>query len=205
MKKLMVMILLMGCTSKEVKPTLKAPIVPMTIAKEDTIELVPIVMVEAKNRVSPTYAFKGRMPSDLYIQAVNFILQYANSDEFIEYLSRRDHFSHVGNKTAQEVIAEWRDQLDRQDVMYISYYTPWFSDRIGGWDGETIRQNTKYLEKLTVAERAGHLLHETAHKYGWVHEGNYTNENDNVNSFPYAVGYDFEDFILKKTGNLAGK
>jgi hypothetical protein len=58
---------------------------------------------------------------------------------------------------------------------------------------------------MTPNERAGHWLHETSHKYGWSHLGNYVTKFDNENSFPYAIGYDFEDFLETKSKTLAVK
>lgn len=46
--------------------------------------------------------------------------------------------------------------------------------------------------------KASILMHEVTHKYGWRHNGDERNVNDNINSFPYAVGIDFEEYLRNK-------
>lgn len=198
MKFVLLLLLLVGCATqapRQLPPETQVPRVEIP---------VPPVVEAPRLRNTPAYTLPAQASED-FKQAVELIKAYANSDEFYEYvLSKRTYFSHVGTKTAKQCVQEFRDQLDQGDTVEIVLYRNIFSKAIGGlWADGKIHENTKY--RMTPNERAGHLLHETSHKYGWVHQGNYVTDFDNENSFPYAMGYDFEDFLETKTKTLAVK
>lgn len=139
----------------------------------------------------------GKNFSDHFLRAIKLIEENANSDEFVSYvLKKRTYFAHT-TKKVPEAVKEYREQLERCDTINVTYYRPWYkSNALGGWDGKEINENLQYI--MGDIERAGHLLHETTHKYGWDHKGQRYNLYDNVNSFPYAMGYDFEDYLKEK-------
>jgi hypothetical protein len=178
-KVILIFVLLLGC--RKSNDTVVIPLPPS----------VPIA-----GCTTPQFSSKDKL-NDSYVQAIALIKKYANSDEFIRYLqSKRTKFSHTEIE-ASMAIKMWREQLAKCDTINIEFYKPLYpSKTIGGWSGNKIIQNLKY--DMIAEQRAGHLLHETSHKYGWIHKGNYSDKYDNKNSFPYSVGYDFEDFLLAK-------
>jgi len=182
MKHLFLLLLLSGCATRpyvEYSPTVYGPpVLTNTIGSTPKYICPPTVSKE-------------------FLKSLDLIRDYANSKEFSNYMkSKRTYFSHT-NMKSNEAIDKFMSQLSSGDTIRISFYTPLFpSKALGGWDGYSIKENTK--KYLSIIERAGHILHETTHKYGWAHQGNYVNQFDNVNSFPYAVGYDFIDFLTAK-------
>lgn len=191
MKFILLLLLMVGCASPRLVPT---PTTPVSVPQEK-------VIVPVKEYRTPRYYSKQEF-NPVYKEALSLIAQWANSDEFINYVAHKHTYIKHTDKTVLEALKLWRSQLDQSDQIEISFFHQYFTKSIGGWYDGKINQNTKF--SLTVYERAGHILHETSHKYGWIHQGNYTNENDNVNSFPYIIGYDFEDFLLSKKTQLAG-
>lgn len=140
-----------------------------------------------------------------YPQAIALIDKYGNSDEFFAYAkAKRTYYSHL-TTDIEAAVKKFRDCLSTTDDVHIQFYNPTIpSKAIGAWNGYVMRQNTEH--KLNVIERSGHLFHETSHKCGFRHNGNYADKFDNYNSFPYAMGYDFEDFLTGKLKpTLAGE
>ena len=193
-----------ACASqlKQPKPTPKTvDVINKPETKLETVEVKPlpvptVIVPEVKPREwrTPIYSVAISAQLETYKKAIEHIKNHANTDAFYAYMkSKRKYFAHAKCKV-DDCIKQFREQLDQADIINVVYYTPfWKSAVIGGWDGSKINDNTKFL--LTDTERAGHILHETAHKYGWIHIGNYTYKNDNINSFPYAVGDDFEAYL----------
>lgn len=197
---LLLSLLLASCATQTPLPTPINRDVDVTIV--DSKPEMVVVPSPAKVYKTPRYKFSDTITPD-YFQAVEYIEKWANSDEFIHYvLSKRTYYSNT-TYSVKEAIKLWREQLNQNDIIPIAFYTPLIKGKaIGGWDGYKINQNTKYV--LSAMHRAGHLIHETSHKYGWKHNGNKVKANNNVNSFPYAIGYDFEDFLIMKYKHLAG-
>jgi hypothetical protein len=147
-------------------------------------------------------SFAGKMPAfalhpsakDEYKGALQLIADYGNSDEFYKYVSKkRRYFSHT-NLSVAGALSLFRQQLNKGGVISIEFGdTFWRKDILGVWNGYEIKDNINF--KMTETERAGHLMHETSHRYGWKHKGNLINTFDNINSFPYAIGNDFQDFL----------
>jgi hypothetical protein len=202
MKILFALLILSGCATPVQKPV-EAPKTVEKILAPKPVEKVTVLPMKVWK--TPKYHSEAPL-TPKYREAISLIEKWANTDEFINYVAKkRTYFSHT-DKTISEVLSIWRSQLDKGETIEITYYTTWWKGRaIGGWNGDKIYENIKWAEELTAIERAGHLLHETSHKYGWVHQGNYTNQFDNVNSFPYAIGYEFEDFLHMKQTQVAGK
>lgn len=156
----------------------------------------PVVVLPGNSYNTPNYWSNSTL-GPTYQEALNLVKQYANTDEFAAFVvKKRVYFSHTPKKV-QEAVDLFRSQLDKGGKIQISFYTPFTKGKaIGGWDGVRINQNSKFY--LNAIDRARHILHETSHKYGWVHQGNSSVANDNPNSFPYAIGYDFGDFLELK-------
>jgi hypothetical protein len=179
--KLLLILLLASCSTQVHKPAIEQP-VPNT----------PTFTVEVSGQATPMYAFNS-IPSDTFKKAIILISKHGNSNKFYEFMkSKRKYFSHT-ILGVDGAIKSFRASLARNEIINVTFYTSRFSKAIGGWNGKVISENTKF--KLTVNDLAGHLLHETSHKYGFEHLGNYKLKNDNVNSFPYAVGEDFEAYL----------
>lgn len=194
-----------ACATHSIKETKPTPKTAEAILKPRPVTVLEPIEVKPKTWKLPHYNVMavGRDLST-YHAAINHIKTHGNSDEFYAFMAKkRKYFAHSLCKV-EECIKQFREQLDRGDQIDIVFYTPfWKSNSIGGWDGSKIHQNTKFV--LNDIERAGHLLHETSHKYGWTHVGNYATRNDNENSFSYAVGYDFEEFLTMKFKQVAAQ
>jgi hypothetical protein len=155
--------------------------------------------VSAKTLRMPGFVLPADAPPE-YRDAVDLVLKYGNSDEFYAYmLKKRTYFTHT-ELNVREAISEFREQLADGGDSRVVFHTPQkgtlLSDAYAVWDGSRIIENTKI--KLSVTERAGVLMHETSHKYGWLHKGNDRDKFNNINSFPYAVGKDFQAFLEMK-------
>lgn len=187
-------------------PSLESkPVGPLPQATANLPTPTVLAPIEVKQWKTPTYVFMGtHRDLSVYHEALAHIKNHANTDEFYAYmLKKRTYFKHSPHSVA-ETIKLWREQLNKGDIIEVHFYTPWWKSRVvGGWDGSKINDNTKFV--LNAIERAGHLLHETSHKYGHIHQGNYMNRYDNINSFPYAVGIDFEEYLhAKEAKTIAG-
>lgn len=149
-------------------------------------------------RRTPDYVLSQKAVPQVYADAIALIKKWGNSDEFFAYFKgKRTRFSHFEG-TVAEAIEQFRKCLEGAGTIRLSFYDPIIpSSAIGGWNGSVILQNLEhsYMNKV---QRAGHLYHETTHKCGFVHKGNRPSWYDNENSFPYAAGYDFEDFLETK-------
>jgi len=171
------------------------------ISKDPEIVVVTPAPVEIPGAAckTPNYQSKSSFGPQ-YTQALEFVRDYGNSDDFYAFLSKKyPKFTHT-DKTAFEAIRLFRTQLAKCEAITIEFYSPILKGTyVGNWDGVKISQNAKFI--LTPSRRAGHLLHETSHKYGWIHKGNKVAQYDNVNSFPYALGYAFEEFLESKLIN----
>lgn len=193
-KLLLVLVLALGC-AHEIK---QRPSDPIVILKpiETTVRVLP-----AKGM--PEYILPADATEE-FREARFLLARFGNSDEFWNFVAaKRKSFAHTAY-TKDQAIAQFRKDLARGDQIPIQYFTKWYKTRsIGAWNGIKILQNRNM--RLTVIERAGHLLHETTHKYDFRHIGNYADRNNNQNSFPYAVGYDFEEFLATKKEQLAVK
>lgn len=190
MKFLILSLIMVGCSTVP-KPT------PSEVVIESN-KPIPEVIKPTKSWKTPKYILPNGVDTS-YKEAIILIQKYANTDEFANYvLSKRSKFSHT-NLTAIQAVEKFRNDMDKGDELQISFYTPFIkSSAIGAWDGVSIRQNTRI--RMSVIDRASHLLHETSHKYGFSHLGNYPNRNDNLNSFPYAIGDEFKKFLKLTLG-----
>lgn len=195
--------LVLACATTTIKE------VPVTHVELPEIEVSepaktpgPIFTV-APRRVPHFLVLKGAMPED-YRKAIALIEAHANTDKFAAYvIAKKTVLSHT-DKTLPEAMKMFREQMDKQDIVEVTFYKNIFSSSIGGWDGTKILQNLKFVKD--PEGRAGHLLHEVSHKYGWKHQGNYHDRYNNVNSFPYVIGYAFEDYLRSlKASKLAGE
>lgn len=198
MKKILIpaLLLAVSCNSK-VAPVIK---------KVEEIIRPAVVMEIPRSLRTPNYEFilaKGQTVDPSFKAAVELIKLHGNSDMFYRYMvSKRTYFAHTNKMKVTDAIKKFRTQLDQGETVQIKFYTPFLKGKaIGGWNGLVISENTKFI--LSVARRAGHIMHETSHKYLWTHDGNSSVANDNGNSFPYALGYDFEDYILSLKPKLA--
>jgi hypothetical protein len=184
-----------GCATQPTKRPVEvlAPIEVVTPADEDQ----PVITVQRTWR-TPQYYSQVKLGAE-YQAAIKLIQENANTDEFIAFVKsyHKKPLSHT-DKTLEQALEIWRNQLDKGDLIRLKFVWNPLTKAYGGWTtpGMYIEQNTKF--KMSPAGRAGHLLHETAHKYGWRHLGNYPNQNNNTSSFPYVIGYAFEDYLLEK-------
>lgn len=159
----------------------------------DTIQVPEIVLSTGK---VPKFKCVGCTFTSAYEKAFTY-LNLANTDQFESFfLARRSKLSHVDGKSPALVIKTFRAQLSLAEEIPVSFYWNPLSKGIGAWDVDIIKQNTKFT--FAPKPLAGHLLHEVAHKYGWIHIGNKKYENDSLNSFPYAVGDEFVAFLTEK-------
>lgn len=158
-----------------------------------------VSQVTAKTLRMPGFVLPADAPPE-YKDAVELVLKYGNSDEFYAYmLKKRRFFTHT-DLNVREVITEFRQQLEEGGDSRVEFHTPQkgtlLNDAYAVWDGRRIIENTKI--RLSITERAGVLMHESSHKYGWMHKGNDRDKFNNINSFPYAVGIDFQAFLDNK-------
>lgn len=168
----------------------------ITVDKPGEVTL-PEIIVPSTPGKTPKYKCYNCTLGESYVKALGYIEKHANTDEFEKYfLKKRTRLSHVDGKSPEMAIKTFREQLALEDEILISFYWNPVSKGLGAWDKGFIKQNTKY--KLKPYELSGHLLHETSHKYGWKHLGNYKDKNDNLNSFPYAVGDEFKNYLVEK-------
>lgn len=172
-----------GCSTPKVKS-------PVEILKPITVT-TPAPQVEIW--MTPNYT-GGYFP-----EAIALIKKWAVHPEFTDYvIKKRKYFSHTDG-TVVENMAKYVMLMGQKRTIPIKMYYKPYSAALGGWNGVSIYENS--AKKMSVTRRAGHLLHETTHALGWRHKGNYANKFDNVNSFPYSLGYDFESFLAIKTGS----
>lgn len=201
----LICLLSVSCASKSGSTK---PSVPETTENLPVVEVTPVSpiidipapvpvpeVVETPKCKTPNYTSTSKL-GPTFQEALDLIKLHANSDEFITYFSKRyPKFSNT-SFTAIEAIRKFRAQLAQCDIVKIGFYTPVLKGSyVGNWNGVQITENSKFI--LSAPRRAGHLLHETSHKYGFTHDGNSVAKNDNVNSFPYAIGYAIEDYILE--------
>lgn len=195
MKHLLLIFLMSACTHQMVK---REP-VPEVILHPTITKSVKVI------RATPKYVL-GKGATAEYLEAVDLVNAYANTDEFWDYVEsqrtgEKNYFAHT-TLSVKEAIAQFRSELAKGETIQVEFFTPWYkSAQIGAWDGTRILENTQ--KHYTSIKRAGHLLHETSHKYGFVHSGNYPDKNDNQNSFPYVVGYALEEFVSLRVTQLA--
>lgn len=166
-------------------------------AGESTSVTLPSSNVSSSRR-TPDYVITLKQVPPVYADAIALIKKWGNSDEFFAYFKgKRTRFSHFEG-TVAEAIEQFRKCLEGAGTIRLSFYDPIIpSSAIGGWNGSVILQNLEH-SYMTKVQRAGHLYHETTHMCGFVHKGNRPSWYDNENSFPYAAGYDFEDFLETK-------
>lgn len=172
---------------------------PLNTSKDAEIEKpipAPEIILKAPGNV-PTFTCLNCNFPERYFKAFSFIHRFANTDEFETYfLSHRKELSHVDGHSPEIVMKTFRKQLALSEKIEVSFYWQPLSSGIGAWDIDRIKENTKF--NLSPISLAAHLLHETSHKYGWKHLGNFKTENNNQNSFPYAVGDEFEKYLTEK-------
>jgi hypothetical protein len=161
-----------------------------------------VSQVSAKALRMPGFVLPADAPPE-YKDAVELVLKYGNSDEFYAYmLKKRTYFTHT-ELNVREAISEFREQLADGGDSRVEFHTPHkgttLFDSYAVWDGRRIIENTQI--HMSVTRRAGILMHETSHKYGWSHKGNSPEKFNNLNSFPYAVGDDFKAFLDMKVRN----
>lgn len=148
-------------------------------------------------------------PGSKFIEAARIFADHINSDQFYTYL--RSYVKKPlagGNETDLEAaIAKYRKCLNESAEITVEWgWYRWGSPAIGGWNGYAIKQNPRY--GLTTVERAGHWVHEIAHKCGSNHgisiKGKIVEQNNLESypimreSWPYQVGYAFEDYVTLK-------
>lgn len=174
-----------GCSTPKVKR-------PVEILEPVTVTTTPPVQIWR----TPNYTGGN------FTEATDLIKKWAVHPEFTDFvIKKRKYFSHTEG-TVVENMTKYVMLMGQQRTIPIRMYYKPYSSALGGWNGVSIYENS--AKKMSLNRRAGHLLHETTHALGWRHKGNYANKFDNVNSFPYALGYDFEEFlILKQTIKLA--
>lgn len=144
--------------------------------------------------MTPTYT------GGKYLESIALIKKWAVHPEFTEFvIKKRTYFSHTEG-TVIENMAKYTMMMGAGFTIPIKIYWNPVSAALGGWHPEKQAILENYSKKMSVTRRASHLLHETTHVLGWKHSGNYPEKFDNVNSFPYAIGYDFEEFLALKTG-----
>lgn len=202
MKWILILLLLSGCATRVTKNVDVAPV-------ETKIEVAtPVMPLSSKVWRTPNFTSAWTFNAT-FVEAIQLMQKWANTDEFVAYVaSKRTYFSHT-DKSVTEALKLYREQLDRGDTIEITFFSPkWYNylkykDTIGGWDGDSINENLSF-SGYGPNRRAAHLLHEVTHKYDWKHQGNHSDKYDNENSFPYAIGYDFEEFLDTKTQQVAG-
>lgn len=144
---------------------------------------------------------------DLFFMPMHLIQKHASSEEFRKFMVKRQNgkeftFVDVAPAAALTLFSDQLKQGDTVDIVCAQTNPQMLGYRalpegfIGGWEGGKIHENCDANIKMTVEERAGHLLHEVSHMYGWRHMG-----NDlccgNVYSFPYQIGYGFTEYLRK--------
>jgi hypothetical protein len=228
-----VLAVLSACATKVIQKNVPAPSatsagpvasrsVPPVVTDEPTVILAPVGASTPERPVSlptmpsvspsparkmPSYVLSQKSVPKVYSEAIELLQRWGNSDEFFAFFkAKRTYFAHYAG-TVDAAIEKFRNCLDQGGTITLQFYDPIIPSRAyGGWNGSVIMQNLEH-SYLTKAERAEHLYHETSHKCGFIHKGNRPDWYDNENSFPYASGYDFEDFLnLKlKQPSVAGE
>ena len=158
--------------------------------------LIALLLLMSFRTFNPTPRFlhpKGDY-SENYLEPARLIAEHANSDEFYEYFKRHgaQKVSHT-DLTLEQAITKFRAQLAQADFIQIEVAPMKQGNYIGGWTGTLIRMNDHINQNDMQA--AGTLLHEISHKYGWMHKGNDWTKFDNVHSFPYLVGMNFQAYL----------
>jgi hypothetical protein len=132
-------------------------------------------------------------------EAALLFTQYANDDDFYTYVRANVRSLEGGNETDVEAAIEGtRKCFDRADSVPVVWgtYMPG-SNAIGGWHLGKIKQNSRI--GMSAVERAGHWVHELTHKCGYSHiHNNITLYPIIRKSWPYQLGYKFEDYVTMK-------
>lgn len=144
------------------------------------------------------------------INAVNILRRVFYSHEFKKRIINHEFNGEftfhrnegLSNKEIYSLIIEGAEKLQpyknfTMDVE-LELYTQLDSNILGYTYPNSTRiwMNTKYFEKHSLAELAGHLTHEWLHKLGFTHEKERTEERKF--SVPYAVGYIARDLALRQ-------
>lgn len=90
---------------------------------------------------------------------------------------------------------------DEHRFLWVIENRPWykrFSPAIGMTSGDRVMTYTQQFEKMSVAERTGHIAHELMHVIGFTHSFKPSPSRDK--SLPYQVGE-----YVKAAAILAGK
>lgn len=174
--------ILSGCNSAQVKK-------PIDILTPEVSQAPQI-----QDFMTPTYS-GGKYP-----ESIALIKKWAVHPEFTTFvIKKRTYFSHTEG-TVIENMAKYTMMMGAGFTIPIKIYWNPASAALGGWHPEKQAILENSAKKLSVTRRAAHLLHETTHVLGWKHSGNYPEKFDNVNSFPYTIGYLFEEFLVMKLG-----
>lgn len=134
---------------------------------------------------------------------IRLVQKYINSSDFQNFFATRNtNFTHVkiSNAYARKI---FRLQLDYAPSILVQSVWIKRGDYVAFWDGYSINLNSRFTRERDAYGVAGTLVHETSHAFGWRHKGNTVKKYGNVNSLPYAIGYDFEDYLRAKfTGEV---
>lgn len=93
----------------------------------------------------------------------------------------------------EKLSPEENNAMDVEISLYSDY-----DSRVLGYtrpDTKKIWMNMKYFNKHSIAELAGHLVHEWLHKLGFGHEEDWTPTREDT--VPYAIGYIVRDIAEK--------
>lgn len=148
-------------------------------------------------RATPNYGMPQGVHEDKFLGASRLITRHGNSDKFFEYMkTKRKYFSHTTG-SVDDNIAKFREDLAKQDYIPVEVMFNQRKDFHGGWMPISKVMKMNVNVDLSDAHRAAIIMHETTHKYGWQHQGNEWAEHDNINSFPYAIQVDFQEYLEK--------
>jgi hypothetical protein len=176
--------------------------------KKDTEVIVKQPVPSTPVSTNPTPTQKNKVtqiilmddPSSEMPQAKKYFEDWVNSQEFADYfLSQVKELTGGNYSDPKEALEVFRRFLSEGTSIAIYWYNygRW-SNAIGGFDGEEgIAQNPRIY--FNAIERAAHFCHECSHAAGLTHDGNRITPYIE-GSFPYQIGYKFEEFLYKKFG-----
>lgn len=167
--------------------------------KKSWVDPTPTIDTETECKTPTFYRIDGKDFIDEYPETFE-LLKLANTNEFEKFVlsKNRVKFSHT-NVPVGEAIKLFRSQLTECRSIAVYFYSE-KNTFYGGWSASKNRMSQNAYYKMDSIKRAGHLLHEVSHVYNWKHQGNNVNKNNNKNSFPYAIGNDFREFLTKRKG-----
>lgn len=110
------------------------------------------------------------------LQAASLVIKFTREKDFWLLLAEKFY----GTGITDDLIQHETDIRAHLEFMFtksnaLVYVVPYktknpFSSVLGHADGNTIFENVRKLDALTLAQRVGHIGHETTHLFGYSHD-----------------------------------